>query len=247
MGKSKRRGSNRSSLNLSFEDNRLKDCLYWLSTLVEKHDPDFYNRLCNGINFLAAEYREIASRQGDQAAERFLTEALKHPVLLDRRKSKTSRKDKQLHAEYNLILHRLRALPRNSKRSRFDLVRGVLRDEFSEVNSADFATAPSNSDTAYWILARRYTNDNIASLITRLNRARRQLRVETEQGYRRLGLNRRHKGTPHGPELMGLAVEQLKRILPEASIEERRRIKLMLVIAKTGILEVYGKKLEELL
>lgn len=219
---------------------RLTDALF---TLLKKNVPSLFERVLHWLKTLVAEYQKMVSLKGERGARKVLEQALANPVLLDRRKSKKLRDHRPLVAEYNLILHKIRSLPGKSNRPRIDLIRDALRREFPEVKSSDFASAPSASETAYWILARRHTNDNVDSLITRLNRARRQMKGEIERGYSYLGLKRRRHGTPRTEEMLALAIEYLTRALPKVTKEKRNRIKKAIGILEA---EIYEKKLEKL-
>ena len=219
-----------------------------LFALLKKHNPSLHDRIVHWLDTVVAQFQTVASQMGEEEARRTMEKVLVNPILLDRRKNKKHRKDTRILGEYNLIRHTINSLPKDSHRSRSDLIRGALRREFPEVDAQDFAPAPSASETAYWILARRYTKVNIASLATRLNRARERTKIELEKNYESLGLKRptRYHATPRADEYLVLAIEYLKRAFPSASKEQKRRIPKAVHIIKTGYFEVYGKKLEKL-
>ena len=197
-------------------------------TIVWKHAPSLYSRICSWANDLNGEFEKALQLWDRETALGELRKKLASPVLLDhRRNKKTTDNDSKLLREYNNIVKRVRLLPQSHRRR--ELIRQALRKDFPEVDSPDFAPGTAPSETAYGILAARYTKGNIESLITRLTRARKRGRVSAYEKIR-------------------VAIALLDSAIAKSKdTEEKGRWRRAIQLIESGYCKVYGRKLEKLL
>jgi hypothetical protein len=186
-----------------------------LLTIIQQNDPVLHRRITQWQQEVVADFEETIDLWGKDAAYSDLYRKLTNPVLPDRRKQGGAKSDdsKLLH-EYQLIVDRLRSLQRGRRATRRVTIPQILRTNFPEVDSPDFAPGGSASETAYRILAARYTHHNIDSLITRLKRARNRIKRQTYQSLQTaIHLLKAAQRQSKDPELRRhceLAIEQLK-------------------------------------
>lgn len=197
-------------------------------TVLSKYEPSLYNRITSWANDLRVEFEKTFHLWGREPALRELRKKLASPVLPDqRRNKKTADNDSKLLTEYHDIVKRVRLLPKSHRQR--ESIRQALGKDFPEVNSLDFAPGTAASETAYGILAARYTKGNIESLITRLTRARKRGRVS---GY----------------EKIRVAIALLDSAIAESKdTEEKGRWRRAIHLIEAGYCKVYGRKLEKLL